>query len=207
MPKSKSKRGKRYQPKPCGIPLGFRPQRLEQIEAMFTNVETSVLLKLRAGECSLDEMRAVRDVLNIALFSMTHRQTGFKDWPLDELSEQIIQAGADNARVIERAKERGRVVCTGDEIESICDTLQACVTFCQEQLKQCPGIFVVEVNAAKILTHTHMGRVTVTKKNIDWVFDKAMEITHMRPDTQERLFADLTERARHLPIGQIVPAM
>ncbi|MBQ9240235.1 MAG: hypothetical protein IJ164_02730 [Duodenibacillus sp.] len=205
MPKSRKPR-KAYKPKPCGIPLGFRPERLEQIEDMFNNVETRVLMKIKEGLCDTDEMRAVRDVFNISLFAMTHRQRGFRDYPLEEISEQIIRAGIDTARVIERAGEIGRVVCTGDELGSILDTLQACVTFCREQLAQCPGIFVVEVNAAKLLTNTHQGRITVSKKQIDWTFDQAMAITHMRPDTQERLFADLTERARRLQIGQIVPA-
>jgi hypothetical protein len=144
-------------------------------------------------------------VFNISLFAMTHRQKGFADYPLDEISEQIIQAGIDNSRVIERAKKLGHVVCTGDEIESICDTLQACVTFCREQLDQCPGIFVVEVNAAKLLTNTHEGRIRVSKQNIDWAYDQAMKVTHMRPETQERLFADLTAQARQMTSSMIIP--
>lgn len=205
MPKSQKPR-KHYKPKPCGIPLGFRPERLEQIEGMFNNVETRVLMKIKEGLCELDEMRAVSDVYNIVFFALAHRQKEFADYPLMEISEQITQAGDDTVRVIERARKIGRVVCTGDEIGSILDTLQACVTFCRQQLAQCPGIFVVEVNAAKLLAHTHGGLIVVSKKNIDWTFDQAMAITHMRPETQERLFADLTERARRLPIGQIVPA-
>jgi hypothetical protein len=205
MPKSQKPR-KAHKQKPVALPIHFTQEKIEQIESMFNNVETSILFKLREGKCDIGEMRSVRDIFNITLFSMTRRQKSFADFPLDEISEQIIQAGIDTSRVIARAKRLGHVVCTGDEIESICDTLQACVTFCREQLAQCPVTFSLEVNAAKLLTNTHQGRITVSKKQIDWTFDQAMAITHMRPETQERLFADLTERARRLPIGQIVPA-
>ena len=204
MPKS-SKPRKPYHPKPVGLPVGFKAERMDQIVSMFTNVETSVLAKIKEGQCTLDEMRAVRDVFNISLFAMTHRQKGFADYPLDEISEQIIQAGSDTARVIERAKKLGHVVCSGDELGSILDTLQACVTFCLEQLDQCPGIFVVEVNAAKLMTSTHEGRIRVSKKNIDWCYDRAMQITHTRPEAQERLFAELSAQAAKMVAPQIVP--
>ncbi len=206
MPKSKSKRGKAYRPKAIALPLHFSPAKLEEIESMIANVETRVLLKIKTGECEVEEMRGVRDVLNIALFAMVHRQKGFKDYPLEEIAEQIVQAGVDTARVIERAKKLGRVVCTGDEMGSILDTLEACVRFCREQLEQCPGIFAVEINAAKMMTSTHEGRVTVSKKSIDWVFDRAMQITHARPEARARLFAELTEQARRHASPVFVPA-
>jgi hypothetical protein len=204
MPRSKKPRHPHRQ-KAVALPLSFKQERLEQIEGMFNNVETRVLMKIKEGLCELDEMRAVSDVYNIVFFALAHRQKEFADYPLMEISEQITQAGDDTVRVIERAGKVGRVVCTGDEIGSILDTLQACVTFCRQQLAQCPSIFVVEVNAAKLLAQTHSGRIAVSKKNIDWAYDQAMRVTHMRPETQERLFADLTAQARKMTTAQIVP--
>lgn len=204
MPKSKKPR-KAHKEKPIALPIHFSQEKIEQIESMFSNVETSILFKLREGKCDLNEMRSVRDIFNITLFSMTRRQKGFKDYPLEEISEQIIQAGIDNSRVIARAKKLGRVVCTGDELGSILDTLEACVRFCREQLEQCPVTFSLEVNAAKLMTNTHEGRITVTKKSIDWVYNQALSITHMRPETQEKLFSELTAQARQMTVSQIVP--
>jgi hypothetical protein len=63
----------------------------------------------------------------------------------------------------------------------------------------------VEVNAAKLMTSTHEGRIRVSKKNIDWCYDRAMQTTHTRPEAQERLFAELSAQAAKMVAPQIVP--
>lgn len=57
--------------------------------------------------------------------------------------------------------------------------------FCRDQLEQCPGIFAVEMNASKVITDANEGRIRVTKKLVDMVYDRCMAITHMPADAQE----------------------
>ena len=203
MPKSRKPR-KAYHPKPIAMPLRFSPMKVEQIKTLFESIETRILLKLREGQCEIDEMRCVRDVFNVTLFTMMHRLNEFTDgWPLQEISEQILQAGIDTAHTIERAKRIGHVVCTGDEIGSICDTLEACTRFCRDQLEQCPGIFAVEMNASKVITDANEGRIRVTKKLVDMVYDRCMSITHMPADAQVTAFEKLRRQVARGQIGRI----
>lgn len=196
MPKSKKPR-KRFNPRHhhAGL-LGPVPKHtVAYIDGVLRAVETGFLLRLRQGQATAQDTYHARDIFNLAMFALCHRRNQFnsKEWPVEEMMEQILQAGMANRELMHRIKERGTATCWVEESDLLLDTLEACCRFCREQLQACPGTFVCELNASKILTDGRNGehQISVTQATIDWAYEQAVKIAHMQPEQQEQVFREV----------------
>lgn len=165
MPKSKhrKKNGKRPVKKNKEMLSAiFIPQSdIDKVKSLFTQVELIAETKLHKGTCNFDDVAMIRDVLNMAAWSITYWGRMTK---AVTLSEEWVEANADSFlkaqdafhEFYQRGNELGgvddptvRYVCRGDELTAIKDGVLIAGDLCQQMLDESPIQFIRLFDAMK----------------------------------------------------------
>jgi hypothetical protein len=191
MPKSKSKRGKKYQPKPIAIPLAVHPSVIKHQEDTLSNIETAFLIKLRNGLCDEIDCGNALNLFNFVMYIIAHQRKEYKEgrYPRDEYVAQLISSARSVKKILNRIKEGKSAVATMAEYDLILDSIQSATTFAKERLHQAPSLFINEWNASLLLVAgAGSNDVEGVRKQIDWCYEQSVKISHMTLTQQDRVF-------------------
>ena len=148
MPKSKKPRHARRAKVLTNIWAVRRPQ-LNNIHALFTDLELKVEALLHRGECTPVDLRILLDLVNWALVAVSTRS-----WYTDEsriaASEMLQAAGRAIDDVYERGViGNGMMVCKADELNLIRDAAEFAGDLMHRSLEEVPTRTVKEWEAAR----------------------------------------------------------
>ena len=151
MPKSKSKRGKRYTPKQVFSPYRLRQCDLEKLKDDFRRFELICELKLPAGNATVEELRILRDWFNVTkLILLFPKERHWLDAvAIGEIVDLIEKASVAVREVTIRGAKNGRCVCKADELNAIRDFAEIAGEVVQKSIELCPRRFIKEYLALK----------------------------------------------------------
>lgn len=134
---------------------------IDKVKSLFTQVELIAETKLQKGTCNFDDVAMIRDVFNMAAWSITYWGHMTK---AVTLSEEWVEANADTFlkaqdafhEFYQRGNELGgvddptvRYVCRGDELTAIKDGVLIAGDLCQQMLDDSPIQFIRLFDAMK----------------------------------------------------------
>ena len=121
MPKSKSKRGKTYRPRPVKVGPYVTAEFLADAKDRINNVLLIIETQLPAGACTDAEMDVIEDLLNWGLGILDRRKKHLDPGELAEFGPIILEARAALSAVFHRHNTGASsgYVCTGDELQAI----------------------------------------------------------------------------------------
>lgn len=174
MPKSKSKRGKRYTPKQVFSPYRLRQCDLEKLKDDFRKFELICELKLPAGNATVEELRILRDWFNVTKIILLFPEE--RHWldveAITYYTELMEMAAVAVREVTIRGAKTGRCVCKADELNAIRDFACIAGEVCQMSIELCPRRFIKEYLAMKDLTRDTIGRIRLSEKIVKAAIDK-----------------------------------
>ena len=193
MPRSKKPR-KAHRPKPVSVKLGAPRAVLEGVISQIGTTETAFLLKLRTGEIGKQDCADALSLMNYVMFSICRQRSVFneKDYPREEFLNQVVDAAKAIRRIMDRIKDGLSAVGTADDYGLILDTLEACTRFAREQIEKAPTTFIDEWNGARLVVAGSGSRtIRCGRKTIEWCYEQAVRVAHMRPEQQEIVFREV----------------
>lgn len=174
MPKSKSKRGKRYTQKQVFSPFRIRACDIEKLKDDFLKFEMICEMKLPVGNATVDEMRCLRDWFNVTKIILLFPEE--RHWLDTEAIAYYIElmekASVAVREVTIRGTKTGRCVCKADELNAIRDFACIAGEVCQMSIELCPRRFIKEYLAMKDLTRDKIGRIQLTVQTIRQAIDR-----------------------------------
>ena len=136
MPKS-SKPRKKHTPKPLRRKLRLPKSFVDSVHASWVKLQIAVEMKLRLGECTVDELMRTVDMFNLVGFSISRRS----DYDEQEVKqfEEVFNRGAEVlAAVLRRANTLTpwRAVCTADELKAVLSGLTSVGEYLNDALSE-----------------------------------------------------------------------
>jgi hypothetical protein len=158
MPKSKSKRGKAYRPKPIAIPLAVHPSVIKHQESILSNIETAFLIKLRNGLCDEVDCGNALNLFNFVMYIIAHQRKEYREgrYPRDEYVAQLISSARSVKKILNRLKEGKSAVATNASL--------------------------------LLVAGAGSNDVEGVRKQIDWCYEQSVKISHMTLTQQDRVF-------------------
>lgn len=174
MPKSKSKRGKKYTPKQVFSPFKIRSIDLKKLQDDFRKFELVCEYKLPAGTATVEELRCLRDWFNVTKIILLFPEERF--WldavAIGEIVDLIEKASVAVREVTIRGAKNGHCVCKADELNAIRDFAEIAGEVVQKSIELCPRRFIKEYLAMKDLTRDKIGRITLNEKIVKAAIDR-----------------------------------
>lgn len=195
MPKSKSKRGKKYVPKQVFSPYRLRQIDIDFIKDAFQKFEMICELKLPTGNATVEEMRCLRDFFNVTkIILLFPEERHWLDVEAIAYYTELMEMAAVAVREVTiRGTKTGRCVCKADELNAIRDFACIAGEVCQMSIELCPRRFIKEYLAMKDLTRDTIGRIRLSEKVVKAAIDKytndvrgAMAKSACNPANQEQ---------------------
>ena len=151
MPKSKSKRGKTYRPRPVKVGPYVTAEFLSGIKGKVDNVLLLIETTLPAGNCTNSNMQAIEDLFNSGA-GIIHRRR--KNLDSEELAQciPVISRGYKALGAIAHRHQSGTsagYVCTGDELRAIRETVDIIGPMIKEALELSANQTIDEFEWAK----------------------------------------------------------
>ena len=136
MPKSKKPRKKGYA-KTYFSPFKVKSEHIEHMKELFAKFSLVAEIKLPRGTCTHGDMMCIRDVFNMSAIAMMTRPWLDQD-AIASIKEDFNRAAKAVSAVIVRGEERGRFVCTGEELTSIQDMCAVANDLIVSSFDECP---------------------------------------------------------------------
>lgn len=157
MPKTKTTRGKKYTPR-----YVHRYPTEERWRALFLDninaLEGRLLLHLHTGAADYDDVLRLRDFALAALFILVRRPEQFAEIDVEAWNVELNKTARHLDDVAKRSLDKSkRIVCTGDELRAIHESMCPVLDFLRENLKTAPRATALEIYASALLRH-EMGK-------------------------------------------------
>lgn len=157
MPKTKTTRGKKCTPRYVHHDPAEERWRVRFLGDIDT-LEGRLLLHLHTGEADFDDVLRLRDFALAALFIMVHRTEQFAEIDVEAWIVELNKTARHLDDVAKRSLDKSkRIVCTGDELRAIHESMCPVLDFLRENLKTAPRATILEICASALLRH-EMGK-------------------------------------------------
>ena len=123
----------------------FNKERIGTIVGAITMAELAIEMKLHKGECTYNDMGAVRDVLDASQIALLNRRC-FTQEQVDEFVPLFVKATESIYAIAKRAQERNtdRLIGTADEVAAIRDYFIPAAALVRESFEVCPRTMLHE---------------------------------------------------------------
>lgn len=169
-------------------PYRIRQADIDKIQSDFLKFELACEMKLPMGNCTLDDLRCLRDWFNlikiIILFPKerfwlnqciqeTANSVGIEDIDVvEEIVSLCCDASVAVSEVTNRGIETGSFVCKADELNNIRDFAIYAGAIVHKSFELCPRRTIKEYLAMKDILRDKVGKVTLTLKTVEQALAK-----------------------------------
>lgn len=160
MPKSQKPR-KRYRKEEHAQPPVVTQEEIDQIHSMTTNYELITEMSLPQGCAKLDDIRCMRDVINLAITDLLLQN----EYTIEQ--SVILNAGGD---ALQSVTDNGfahfggkRFVCRAAEL----DAMELAAGRVHEAFEERPLLMLQRFRTMKEIIKTGHGRTTVSRKRVE----------------------------------------
>ncbi len=173
MAKNKKPR-KKYCPKQVFSPYRLRQCDLDKLKDDFRKFEMLVELTLPKGNATVEDMRCLRDWFNVVKIILLFPEERYWLDPIaiGQITDLIEKASVAVRDVTIRGEEKGRCICTGEELNAIRDFAEIAGDVVQTSIELCPRRFIKEYLASKDLVRDKIGRVRLSEKIVKAAIDR-----------------------------------
>lgn len=171
-------------------PYRIRQSDIDKIQGDFQKFELVCELKLPMGNCTVDDMRCLRDWFNLMKIIVLFPQERFwLDQCVQDAADTVGIEGVDVAEeivplccdasvavsdVLNRGIESGSFVCKSGELNAIRDFAIYAGPIIHKSFELCPRRTIKEYLAMKDLLRDKVGKVTLTLKTVEQALAKYM---------------------------------